>query len=195
VGENYTIEAVASGFGTTEQSGITLTVDQVLRVDLQLRIGSVEQKVEVSARPVQVETASVQLGDVIGDRKISALPLNGRSYIDLLGIQAGVTPVGTNSMGAVGSGNLSVNGLRENANGFYVNVSILEESRFNGASLVPTLDSIEEFRLLTNSFDAEYGHFGGSIVNVVTKSGHNEFHGNLYEFLQRNSRFTQFLRY
>jgi len=82
------------------------------------------------------------------------------------------------------AGNVSVNGQRESGNSFLVNGGDVEEGRNNGASIVPYLDSIQEFRLITNSFDAEYGRFSGAIVNVLTKGGSNEFHGTAFEFLR-----------
>jgi len=124
-----------------------------------------------------------------------ALPLNGGSYIDLLGLQAGVVPVTSGSMqqdrpvsGTLSSGNLSVNGQRETANAFLVNGGDVSEGRNLGAGLIPNLDSIEEFRLITNSFDAEYGKFSGAVMNAITKSGTNGFHGDVFEFL-RNDKF------
>jgi hypothetical protein len=165
-------------------------VNQVFRADFALPVGPTTQNVEVSAALVQVETASTQLGDVIEDKKMTALPLNGRSYLDLLGLQAGVVPITSGAAptnvapGNLFGGVLSVNGSREAANAFLVNGGDVEEGWGNGASIVPSLDSIQEFRLLTSSFDAEYGRFSGAIVNVVTKSGTNEFHGTLYEFLR-----------
>ncbi len=191
VGENYVVEVEATGFRKSTQSGIKLLVNQRYRADFQLVVGAVTQTVEVSAAVVQVETTSTQLGDVIEDRKMTNLPLNGRSYIDLLGLQAGVVPINSGVQssdrpvsGNGNAGNLSVNGQREANNAFLVNGGDVEEGRNNGASIVPVLDSIQEFRLLTNSFDAEYGRFSGAIVNVLTKSGTNGFHGTLFEFLR-----------
>jgi hypothetical protein len=147
-----------------------------------------KETVTVQGEPVQVESNSTQLGDVIEDRKMTALPLNGRSYLDLLGLQAGVVPI-SNTLGNqpqipvsgnLAGGQLSVNGQRENANAFMVNGGDVEEVGYNGASIVPTLDSIQEFRLLTNSFDAEFGHFSGAVVNVITKAGTNSLHGTLF---------------
>ena len=191
VGENYAVEVEVSGFRKSTQTGIKLLVNQRYRADFQLAVGEITQSVEVSASPVQVESTSTQLGDVIEDRKMTNLPLNGRSYIDLLGLQAGVVPITSDVQftdrpigGTGGAGNVSVNGQRESANAFLVNGGDVEEGRNNGASIVPTLDSIQEFRLVTNSFDAEYGRFSGAIVNAVTKSGNNDFHGTAFEFLR-----------
>jgi hypothetical protein len=191
VGENYSLQAETPGFQTSVQTGITLLVNQKYRADFKLVVGAVSQTIEVSSSTTQVDTTSTQLGDVIENRKMTGIPLNGRSYIDLMGLQAGVIPVSFDSSqhdrlvsGNQSAGQVSVNGQRESANSFMVNGADVEESVQNGASIVPTLDSIEEFRLLTNSFNAEYGRFSGAIVNVVTKSGTNEIHGSVYEFLR-----------
>src|SRR6185295_8293816 len=158
-------------------------VNDQLRIDIALEVGSVQQEISVTATAIQVETSNTQLGDVIESRKILALPLNGRSYIDLLGLQAGVVPFTAGTMQQdrpvsgylSNTGNVSVNGQRETSNAFLVNGGDVSEGRNLGAGLVPNLDSVEEFRLITNSFDAEYGKFGGAIMNTITKSGTNSF--------------------
>src|SRR5205823_2937605 len=129
---------------------------------------------------VQVETTNTQLGTVIDEKNILNLPLNGRSYIDLLSIQAGVAPTSS------ATGLISVNGQREASNAFLVNGGDVSEGRTMGAAVIPNLDSVAEFRLVTNSFDAEYGRFSGAVMNAITKSGTNGFHGSVFEFL-RNS--------
>ena len=193
IGGNYSVAVDAPGFQEAVENGITLLVNQDFRADFRLQIGLTSQKVEVTAAAAQVETTSTQVGDVIEASKMATLPLNGRSYIDLMGLQAGVAPVssGTNFGGTVSglssSGTFSVNGQRETANGFLVNGGDVEHTVENGASLVPTLDSIAEFRLITNSSDAEYGRFSGAMVNVVTKSGTNSLHGDVYEYLRNNA--------
>src|ERR1700737_307808 len=191
VGDQYTLQVEAQGFRASVQTGLKLLVNQKYRADFVLVVGAVSQTVEVSSSTTQVDTSSTQLGDVIENKKLTGIPLNGRSYIDLLGLQAGVIPVSSDASqhdrfvsGNQNTGQVSVNGQRETANSFIVNGGDVEESVQNGASIVPTLDSIEEFRLLTNSFNAEYGRFSGAIVNVITKSGTNEIHGSLYEFLR-----------
>jgi hypothetical protein len=193
--EGYAITAEAPGFEKTEQTGLKLLLNQEFRVNLKLQVGKVAATVEVLGSPVQVETDSTQLGQVIEDKAIEALPLNGRSYIDLLGLQTGVVPSSNPSpfqpsqpaSGFLGEGELSVNGQRENANGFLVNGAPVEDTGSNGAGVIPVLDSIQEFRLLTNSFDAEFGGFSGAIVSVITKSGSNQFHGAAFEFLRNES--------
>ncbi len=192
VGSGYRITVVAKGFQRSIQENITLLVNQHYRADFRLRLGAVVQTTTVSANAAQVETTSTQVGDVIQSHQIVNMPLNGRSYLDLLPLQPGVEPedinVGRNQSVTPDfrGGNLAVNGQRESANTFVINGATAQEYESNGAANVPILDSIQEFRMLTNSFNAEYGGYSGSVVNVVTKSGTNSFHGDLFEFLRND---------
>src|SRR5438477_9518064 len=130
------------------------------------------------------------------------LSLNSRSYTDLLAIQPGVAPITTlkpNSVimagvtgaispsGELNAGNVSISGQREAANGFMVNGSDVQEHMNGGTGVVPNLDSISEFRVLTNNFDPEYGNYNGGMINVVTKSGSDRFHGNVFDFLRNTA--------
>jgi hypothetical protein len=192
VGSNYNLTVTATGFETSVESGFRLEVNQRYKVDFKLHVGAVVQTVAVTGSAVEVESSSTTVGDVIEDRKIISLPLNGRSYLDLLGLQPGVAPVSNPSpfqptipaSGDLTTGLLSVNGQRENANAFMVNGSIVEDNGSNGAGAIPVLDSIQEFRLQTSTFDPEYGNFSGAVINVITKSGTNQFHGSAFEFLR-----------
>ncbi len=185
----YKLTVTAPGFRTFTETSIEVKVNDQLHFDVTLTVGTVAEHVEIVANAVQVQTESTQLGDVIDSKKMLALPLNGRSYIDLLGLQAGVAPSGGQTIGGdrqvsgdLNAGNISVNGQRETANAFLVNGGDVSEGRNLGAGLIPNLDSIEEFRLITNSFDAEYGKFSGAVVNAITKSGTNGVHGDVFEF-------------
>jgi hypothetical protein len=195
----YRLNAISPGFEQFNTTDIVVKVNDQLRVDVSLTVGNVKQEVNVAASAVQVETENTQLGDVIDSKKMLALPLNGRSYLDLLGLQAGVAPTGSVTIGGTSgtgarpvsgyiqnAGNVSVNGQRETANAFLVNGGDVSEGRNLGAGLVPNLDSVEEFRLITNSFDAEYGKFSGAVMNAITKSGTNGFHGDVFEFLRND---------
>ena len=178
---SYRIEASFTGFSGFLEQPIVLTVDEQRRLDVTLKVGSIQQRVEVAASTVQVETASTQLGQVIDDKQMLNLPLNGRSYLDLLTIQAGVAPQQSST------GNVSVNGQRGSSNSFMVNGGDVDEGVNFGTSVIPNLDSVAEFRLITNSFDAEYGRFSGAVMNAITKTGTNGLpHGSAFEFL-RNS--------
>jgi hypothetical protein len=193
-GEGYSVEVEQQGFKKDVRSGINLQVNQVYRADFKLEVGSVSESVSVASTTQQVETESTQLGDVLVSKKIQEMPLNGRSYIDLLALQPGVVPISSGASnndtvvsGELSAGVLSVNGSREDSNAYLINGADVEESRNNGAAIIPNLDSIQEFRVLTDTFDAEYGRFAGGIVNVVTKSGTNSFHGSAFEFLRNDA--------
>src|SRR5579863_10558107 len=190
----YTVSASATGFQDFQTTGIDVKVNDRLKIDVALEVGTIQQTVSVEANAAQVETESTQLGDVIETKKLLSLPLNGRSFIDLLGLQAGVIPVTSGAIqqdrpvsGDLSAGNVSVNGQRETANAFLVNGSDVSEGRNLGAGLIPNLDSIAEFRLITNSFDAEYGKFSGAVMNAITKSGTNAIHGDVFEFLRNDT--------
>jgi hypothetical protein len=194
----YRLAVTAVGFRPFTETDVVVKVNDQLRFDVTLDVGKVTEEVQVTANTVQVQTENTQLGDVIDSKKMLALPLNGRSYIDLLGLQAGVAPATAGTVeglvdsarpvsGTLNPGNISVNGQRETANAFLVNGGDVSEGRNLGAGLVPNLDSVEEFRLITNSFDAEYGKFSGAIMNAITKSGTNQFHGDAFWFMRNDA--------
>ena len=180
----YKVQATFAGFQTFVTTGIVLSVDEQRRVDIVLQVGAAQQEVSVSANAVQVETTNTQLGEVIDEKKILELPLNGRSYIDLFGLQPGVAPAGTRGEGP---GTISVNGQRENSNGFLVNGGDVSGAANFEAGVQPNLDAVQEFRLITNGFDAEYGRFSGAVMNTITKSGTNAIHGTAFEFLRNDA--------
>lgn len=196
---HYSIRVKAAGFSAFQESGIVLDVNTALRIDAALKVGSVSQQVEVSASTVQVDTISTQLGQVIGSTAMTSLPLNGRAYTDLLALQPGVVPQSNESMtgvnsysnsppsGGLNDGTLSISGARGSSNGFLVNGGNVMEQMANGTAIIPNVDSIDEFRIITNNFDAEYGHYSGGLVNVITKSGTNQFHGDAFDFLRNTA--------
>jgi hypothetical protein len=198
----YDVTIQLEGFKLVKRTGLQVDADAVVRLDATLEVGGQSEVVTVTADQVRVDTVSTQLGEVVQAQTMTTLSLNGRSYTDLLAIQPGVVPATTilpNSVimagvtgtiapsGQLNAGNVSVSGQRETANGFLVNGGDVQEQMNGGTSVVPNLDSIEEFRLLTNNFDPEHGNYNGGIVNVVTKSGSDAFHGDVYEFF-RNTK-------
>ncbi len=189
----YEIDVQQSGFKHLRQTGLVINVNTALRVDATLQVGTSTQEVEVSSTAVHVETTSTQMGEVITGTRMTTVPLNGRSYTDLLALQPGVVPVNSGEYsspspsGNLNPGNLSISGGREDSNGFMVNGGNVEEGTANGTAIIPDLDSIAEFRILTNNFDAQYGNYSGGLVNVATKSGTNQFHGDAFEFLRNDS--------
>jgi hypothetical protein len=195
---HYDLSIEAPGFQTQQRQNIALDTNAALTLDASLPVGGMNQTVTVSDDALHVETISTQLGQVITGRQMTAVPLDGRSYTDLLSLQPGVTPLTSitqttvqdvgatvlNPSGNLNPGTISVNGQREFANYFSVNGSDVEEDVNAGTAIVPNLDSIDEFRILTSNFDAEYGEFSGGQINVITKSGGNLFHGSAFEFLR-----------
>ncbi len=198
----YNVAFERNGFKPYRRTEVTIDANSALTIDAVLSVGDTSDIVTVVENQLQVETTSTQVGEVISAARMTSVPLNGRSFTDLLALQPGVVPVtsitsdtvqdvgasAVSPSGDLNPGTISINGQREFANSFIVNGSDVEEDVNMGAAIVPNLDSIDEFRIITNNFDAEYGEFSGGQVNVVTKSGANAFHGNAFEFL-RNTNF------
>jgi hypothetical protein len=202
----YSVTVTQSGFKSYVQTGIVLDVNSALVIDVTLQVGQATEKVEVLSSALHVDTESTQMGEVITGKEMTDVPLVSRSYTDLLTLQPGVAPSASQMTGAfagpfisagfavplvsgsLNSGAYSVNGMRESENGFILNGVLVQELGFSGAGAIPNLDSLYEFRILTNNFDAEYGNYSGGLINVVTKSGTNEYHGNVFEFV-RNTDF------
>jgi hypothetical protein len=195
---HYELHVRASGFSGYERTDVVLDTNAALTLDASLPVGGVAQTVSVVDNTLHVETTSTQLGQVITGRQMTAVPLNGRSFTDLLSLQPGVAPqtsitsttvqdVGAttlNPSGTLNPGTISVNGQREFANYFSVNGSNTEEDVNAGTAIIPNLDAIAEFRIITSNFDAEYGEFSGGQISVITKSGSNAWHGNAFDFLR-----------
>ena len=195
---HFDVEVSCSGFKPYRRTSVVVDANSLVVVDAVLQVGQRSDAVIVSDSAVHVETYSSQMGEVINGDRMTNVPLNNRSYTDLLSMQAGVTPstsitsntvqdVGASALspsGDLNPGTVSIHGQREFANAFIVNGSDSEEDVNMGTAIIPNLDSIAEFRILTSNFDAEYGEFSGGQVNVVTKSGGNAFHGDLFEFLR-----------
>ncbi len=195
---HYDLEVTSTGFRPYRRTAITIDANSALTIDAALEVGPRSDVVTVVENQLHVETTSTQMGEVITAQQMTAVPLNGRSFTDLLALQPGVAPVtsitsdtvqdvGASALSPSGDLNpvtISINGQREFANAFIVKGSDAEEDVNMGAAIVPNIDSIAEFRILTNNFDAEYGEFSGGQINVVTKSGTNDFHGDAFEFVR-----------
>jgi len=180
----YGIEVNQTGFKKYLRKGIALDLNQIVSVDIALQVGTASETIEVTGAPPLVDTTSTQLGAVVGERAVSELPLAQRDTYQLLQLQPGVqSQLGVDNLyGSDRAGVVSVNGGRGRDNNFTVNGGDGNDQFANLPAIQPSPDSIEEFRVLTNTFDAEYGRNSGAVINVVTKSGTNALHGNLYEF-------------
>jgi Carboxypeptidase regulatory-like domain len=184
----YRVEFELAGFKKNVQKDVILDVNQVITLNSTLTIGAQQETVEVTSEAPLVDTTSTQLGAVVDDRTVSELPLNARDTYQFLQLQPGVmsTSGSSNSIvyGSDEAGAVSVNGGRGRSNNFSVNGGDANDQFVNLPTVQPSPDSIEEFRVITNTFDAEYGRNSGSVVNVVTKSGTNDLHGDVYEFFR-----------
>jgi len=184
----YTVQFELTGFKKNIQRGVTVDVNQVVTLNSAMQLGGSQETVDVTSEAPQVDTTSTQLGAVINDRSVNELPLNTRDTYQFLqlqpGVQAQLGSSGTLFAGTSDAGSVSVNGGRTRANNFSVNGGDANDQFVNTPTIQPVPDAVEEFRVITNTFDAEYGRNSGSVVNVITKSGTNAFHGNIYEYFR-----------
>jgi outer membrane receptor protein involved in Fe transport len=185
---SYEIDIVGTGFKRYQRKGIVLVLNEIASVDVTLQVGGATETVEVTGAAPVIDTSTTQLGAVMTDQSVRELPLSTRNTYQLLQLQPGVqSQLGADLFyGSNNPGVVSVNGGRGRSNNYMVNGGDGNDIFVNGPAIQPSPDAIEEFRVLTNTFDAEYGRNSGSIVNVVTKSGTNNVHGDVYEFF-RNS--------
>ncbi|MGH9159010.1 MAG: carboxypeptidase regulatory-like domain-containing protein, partial [Vicinamibacteraceae bacterium] len=184
----YTVSAELEGFGTQVTEPLSLAVNQTVRVDFVLQVGDVTDAVVVSGIPALLHTDDSQIGTLIENVQVVNLPLNGRNFTQLTVQVAGVTESPGNSAGSSlgvdrGAGlAFSVHGQRSNYNGFIVDGATIKEYQHESPALSPSIDAIEEFRVETSNYSAEFGAEAGAHVNIVTKSGTNDLRGSLHEF-------------
>jgi hypothetical protein len=193
----YTIRVESKGFQTTEQRDVRLQVDEQREIDFSLNPASVSQTVEVSATEVAVETTNPSLGQVITDQQVAQLPLNGRDFVQLASLTPGATQetskgsffteAASSEVAARGSFSLSVGGSRPNSTDWLLDGVDNNELTAGGIGIFSSIDDIQEFKVLTYNYSAEYGTRAGPTVLVTTKSGSNGFHGSLFEFLRNTS--------
>jgi hypothetical protein len=194
---NYTVRVDFTGFQPAEQKDIRLQVDEHREVDFKLAPASVKETVEVTATAVAVETANPTLGQVITSQQVAELPLNGRDFVQLATLTPGtIQETNPNSffnggasseVSARGSFSLSVGGSRANSTDWLFDGNDNNELTAGGISILPSIDAIQEFKVLTYNYSAEYGTRAGPTVLVSTKSGSNDFHGSLFEFFRNTS--------
>ncbi len=190
---NYRLAITKDGFRPVSRTGITLLVDQVARIDQELELGSVTQEVQVTAAAPLLESETSAIGQVVDSSKIQSIPLNGRSSIRLVQLtpgllaspasngQFGDIPVNTNQ-----DSTFSINGGRQMSNEILIDGVPSTTGQFNTITTIPSIEATQEFKVQSSNLSAEWGRFGGGVVNVSTRSGTNEFHGALYEYLRNN---------
>jgi len=183
---HYEINLNQTGFKKFVRKDIAVDLNTVVSIDIALQVGGSTEVVEVTGEPPVIDTTTTQLGAVVGAREVTELPLNARDTYQLLQLQPGVQSQLGNDLfyGSDKPGVVTVNGGRGRSNNYSVNGGDGNDLFANLPAVQPSPDTIEEFRVITNSFDAEYGRNSGSVVNVVTKSGTNDFHGSVFEFFR-----------
>ncbi len=183
VGE-YRVQAKVTGFQPFTRSGLTLTVDAIVTVDINLQVGQVSEAVEVTGTAPLLETQSGSLRGTVDQQRIVNLPLNGRDITQLVAIQAGV--VARSSSSSEGNA-YSVNGSRGNGVYYMLDGGMNTDSYRNNSGLFPNPDAVQEFSIQKNNFTAEFGNATGAVVSVITRSGTNEFHGSAFEYLRNGA--------
>jgi hypothetical protein len=188
---HYTVSTTAQGFSTTSQEHLTVNVGQVLQVNVELKTGAASETVEVTTAPPQLQTSEASVGQVIGERSVNNLPLNGRNFTFLAQVSAGVNTPQADTRGNAASGAFSANGLRPAQNNYLLD-GIDNNSNavdfLNGTNFVilPPIDAIQEFKVQTADFTAQYGRSAGAVLNASIKSGTNSVHGAVWEFFRND---------
>ena len=190
---NYKLTTGKDGFRPQSRTGINLAVDQVARLDLELEIGAMTQEVSVTATAPLLEQETSALGQVIDNRKIQNIPLNGRSAFRLVTLTPGImtSPSSSGQFGDIPvntnfDGNFSINGGRQMSNEVQIDGVPSTTGQFNTITTIPSIEATQEFKVQSNNLNAEWGRFSGGVVNVSTRSGTNQIHGSLYEYLRNN---------
>ena len=185
---SYHVEFEQPGFKKNIVRDVLVELNQVVTLNSLLQVGTQKETIDVTGEAPLVDTTTTQLGAIVNNRSVNELPLNARDSYQFLQLQPGVqAQLGSSASilyGGDAAGSVSVNGGRGRANNFSVNGGDANDQFVNAAAVQPTPDAIEEFRMITNTFDAEYGRNSGAVVNVVTKSGTNAFHGDVYEYFR-----------
>ena len=189
----YNVRAEMQGFQTEIRNGVELQVEQVARIDFQLRVGAVAETVEVAGGAPLLNTENVTVGTVIDNQRIVDLPLNGRNFVQLIALSPNVSANFTSNGGQANARQggdrttqeISVSGLRREFNNFTLDGIENTDANFNTYIFLPSIDALQEFKVQTGVYSAEFGRRAAQ-VNVSTKSGTNEYHGTVFEFLRNN---------
>ena len=192
IGE-YSVKAEAQGFKPMEKTGVAVQLQQRARVNFELSIGDTREAIEVVASAVQLKTEDAAVGQVIENKRIIELPLNGRNISALAVLTAGVQ-FGSQRSGESGTGGqipgrmvaVSANGQRPVGSQITMDGVIITGSQNNMVAFTPSIDAVEEFKVQTSSYSAEYGQSSGAVVQIAMKGGTNQFHGTMFEFLRHD---------
>ena len=189
---SYRLRISAPGFRLYTVESITMEVARTFDLDMRLEIGDISEEVTVRSQAALIDSGTISVGHVIDGRTVQDLPLNGRYFLDLAALspgsvtssQTGFSSVPTRGLGAFG---LNTAGNRDNTVNYMINGITLNDQLFSAIMFQPSISTVQEFKIDNSSFSAEYGHTSGAIVNLATRSGTSEFHGELFEFLRNNT--------
>src|SRR5438477_5065033 len=185
----YTVTATATGFKTERKEGVTIEVSQNAAVDFSLKVGAATEVVDVQAGTVELQTQDATTGQVVDRKFVNDLPLIGRSVLDLAYLAPGITDVDTDCTGCMANNFISNGSRNATADILLDGVSSTNFEQNSGIlapTYIPSVDAVEEFKVQQSNFSAEFGFTGATVVNVLTRSGTNQFHGTLYEFLRND---------
>ena len=190
---NYRLTAAKEGFRPEARTGIALAVDQAARIDIELVVGALTQEVQVTAAAPMLDQESSALGQIVDNRKIQNIPLNGRSAFRLVTLTPGIltSPSSAGQFGDIPVNtnfdtNFSINGGRQMSNEVHIDGVPSTTGQFNTITTIPSIEATQEFKVQSNNLSAEWGRFSGGVVNVSTRSGTNEWHGSVYEYMRNN---------
>jgi outer membrane receptor protein involved in Fe transport len=178
----YSLEAEGPGFRVHKRAEFALELEQTLRLDIEMEVGAASESITVIDTPPALNTESGARGDVTSNAELTEMPLNGRNFSDLAYLTGGVLPKGDG-----GDGQFAINGARGDNVGFLLDGMNNTQRRNTGSMVSPPLEGVQEFKMITSGFAAEYGRYAGGVLSVVTKSGGNRLRGSLYEFLRNDA--------
>jgi len=184
----YTVTVQAAGFGKAEARDVSITVGGLVELPVGLEVASGKEVVEVSSQAELVETSRTSTTDTIGQRRIDNLPINGRNYINFTLTDSQVVRDNAPNTGAAPTSGLNMSGQRARSNLVNVDGADATDNGVNGVRSTVSQEAVQEFQIITNSYSAEYGRAAGGVVNIITRSGSNAFHGDVYGYL-RNRNF------
>ena len=186
---SYRVEVTATGFKKSVQKGITLDINVMARADATLDVGTMTEEIDVTATAPQVNTDNAQIGRTVENAEITTLPIVGRNVYTLLQLTPGVESSGNSIVLGYPEQRTMINGGVDGGAGsvnYYLDGGTNMTGLRNTGNIAPNPDAVEEFRVITNSYSAEFGRFASGVVNIITRSGGNQFHGSLFEFFRNN---------
>ena len=183
----YQVTAESSGFRKSIFTDVVVDVDQTVRVDFALVVGATTEEIKVKDTPPAIQTDTSTLGQVVNNRLVENLPLNERNFLSFALLVPGSQLPAEGSQNSTQGGALSVNGAREQSNNFLLDGVDNNDPYINQYVALPSVDAIQEFKVQSSDYSAEYGRTGGAQINVVLKSGTNAFHGTLFEYFRNRS--------